>query len=348
MPKISLDEIISKRQFGAKSFNGGDGLTKIYKSPASWNAEARSARFVMTAEVPDRYGDVVVAKGCDRKDFEKNPVVLWAHNSRAFPIGMWSDLVTINGSPKRIEGTANLSPPETVPEADTVANLVAANMLRACSIGFIPKEWEAIDKQDPWGGYRFNEWELLECSICSVPANPAALVKGAGGDAGLALQAIELVLDEWARTPEGLIVPRQRYEQAYKVQRGADVSIHEVRAVDDDGEGDDKAVLKLDADEFVARIDEAFKANEKSLFQRLADYFGLTPKTEASPDTAENTADGVIREAEEVDRRQEAERKAAEMAAQREAEAQKTYDEEEELTLRAEAQRVLQSSPTAA
>lgn len=238
MPKavVSLDEIMSKRAFSVrKTAKGAEVLTKIYKSPPSWKPEARSARFVMTAQIEDRYGDIVVSKGGDLTAFKENPVALWAHNSRGFPCGLWDNITVVNGSPKRMEGDCNFLPEGKNEEADIVANLVEAGAVRANSIGFMPLAWESIkDEKDRTTGYQFNAWELLECSPCSVPANPAAIVKAAGGDAGLAMQAIELVLDEWAMTPEGIIVPREKFIAAYNFVRNKEVSIHEVRAIEDD------------------------------------------------------------------------------------------------------------------
>lgn len=351
--RSSLDEIMSKRQFSVKSTPKGDALTKIYKAPASWDDERRSARFIMTAEVKDRYGDIVVAKGADMKDFLNNPVVLWGHNSRAYPIGMWSDIRTINGQPKRIEGNADLAPEGTTEQADDVARLLAANMVRACSIGFMIKEWEAVDKDDPWGGWKFLEWELLECSICSVPANPLALVKAAGGDTGLALQAIELVLDEWARTPEGLIVPREQYERAYQVTRQKNVTMHEVRSVDEpagavvtatknivDG-AVTAASLSLEDRSFLDRLKQLFggSVGAKDLVVDAPDG-GTAEKISAESITVRDLsaleADiGEIDAEAAAELDAAAEEEAAKAAA--EAEAQRLADEQEELELRARA-----------
>lgn len=231
----SLDEVFSRRQMSVRSNDNGEFLSKMtFSEPKSWNDKERSARFVMTAEVVDRYGDIVVAKGADLTNFNDNPVALFAHNSRAFPIGMWGEIKTVNANPKRIEGTMKIANEGTLDEADTAAKLIAAGILRACSIGFMPKAWESIkDDKDYWMGWKFVEWELMECSACAVPANPKAIVKSAGGNEGLALQAIELVLDEWAMNPDGLIVPRSEYEKAYDITRrkGAPTMV-EVRAIE--------------------------------------------------------------------------------------------------------------------
>lgn len=264
-PAISLDQIYSERQFFVKSTAKGDALTKVHKAPASWNGDERSASFVMTAEVVDRYGDVVVTKGGDLTEFEINPVCLWAHNSYVHPIGMWSDLKKISGSPKRLEGKTTLAPEETTPEADKVARLLATNMVRACSIGFIPKQWEAIrDDRDRIVGFKFLEWELLECSICSVPANPAAIMKAAGGDQNAANLAVAMVLEEWSQTPEGLIVPRKEYERAYAVTKQAGVEVHEVRAIEEEAETIDDST---DMEERIkAVVEQSFTTVLRNIF----------------------------------------------------------------------------------
>lgn len=275
-PAISLDQIYSERQFFVKSTAKGDALTKVHKAPASWNGDGRSATFVMTAEVVDRYGDVVVTKGGDVTEFERNPVCLWAHNSWSHPIGMWEDVKKISGSPRRMEGRAMLCEEGTTEDCDMVAKLLASNMVRACSIGFIPKQWEAIrDDRDRIVGFKFLEWELLECSICSIPANPAALVKAAGGDQNAANLAIAMVLDEWSQTPEGLIVPRKDYERAYAVTKQAGVEVHEVRAIEEEPETADEPT---DMEERIkAVVEQSFTTVLRNIFGSV---FGADkPKT---------------------------------------------------------------------
>lgn len=334
---VSLDEILSKRSFSVRrTATGAEALTKIYKSPPSWDGKARSARFVMTAEIVDRYGDVVVAKGGDLTDFSGNPVALWAHNSRGFPIGTWSDIKVVNGQTKRMEGNCDLDPEGTTEDTDTVARLIAAGSVRACSIGFMPTAWESIkDKEDRTTGYRFKEWILLECSPCSVPANPAALVKAAGGDEGLALQAIELVLDEWAMTPDGLIVPRQKFIDAYQFVRNKDVSIHEVRAVEEPAE-DGVELNPLDIEAAVSRgitagIQKAIAGG--GFVDTLKSLLGIAKEV---PATVEEPApEAVVTNA--VDDEGETEEQfQARIAAAKQAE-DDLADEQEELALRARA-----------
>lgn len=327
-PKVSLDQIMSERQFSARS--DGNGLVKIRKGPASWNAENRTAKFIMTAEVVDRYGDIVVTKGGDTSEFEKNPVALWAHDSRNFPIGMWSDLKKISGTPKRMEGLVGLTAEDTTEEADTVAKLLEQDMIRACSIGFMPKAWESMrDEKERFIGYKFLEWELLECSVCSIPANPAALVKAAGGNMGLALQAIELVLEEWARTPDGLIVPRSEYERAYEIVKDKEVTLHEVRSIDEEDE--DAAAPVLNTLDIEAAVARGVGGIVDGAIAQIAKMFGKTVPTAAAADDVEKDLP-VEDEDGETDEQFQA--RLVKEAADKKAAEDELADEAEELALR--------------
>lgn len=245
--KPSLDEILSKRQGNIVSTGRGDALVKAMKAPPSWDSSSRSAKFILTSESVDRYGDIVVQSGLDLDQFSRNPQALMFHNSRSWPIGMWSDVTKIlNGRPKRTEGVLNFVPEGTDDDADRAARHVAAGSIRTVSIGFMPKDWEAITDEDGrWTGFRFTESELIECSLVPVPANPDCLAKDAGGDNKLFLSTIEDVLDNWCRTKEGLIVPREQYEAAHREATGNKTSVVVNVRVDEDGLKDHftKAVL---------------------------------------------------------------------------------------------------------
>src|SRR3990167_9023558 len=49
-------------------------------------AEERVLRFKISTEAKGRDGDIIRLSGWDLKRYKKNPVVLWAHDSYAFPI----------------------------------------------------------------------------------------------------------------------------------------------------------------------------------------------------------------------------------------------------------------------
>lgn len=214
--RVSADEAQSKRKEFLKDTASGMALLKGFKAPPSWDKENRSARFIMTSEAVDRYADIVIQSGIDIENFLKNPTALMFHNSRNWPIGNWSDVTKIlSGRPKRTEGNLNFLPEGVDEDADRAARHVAAGSIRTVSIGFIP-DWAEVDfilddDEDWTGGFRFNKSELIECSLVPIPANPQALVKDAAGDFKLARDMIEDVLDTYAKTPEGLLIPLDEY-----------------------------------------------------------------------------------------------------------------------------------------
>lgn len=217
--KISIDEILAKRQGSIHTAGSGDLVVKGFRSPATWNSEERTARYTMSAQAPDRDGDTVRAAGIKLDEFIKNPQGLVFHASRSWPVGLWEDLekVTVGRTP-RLDGTIRFAPKGVIEEADKAAGLVACGILRACSIGFRPLEAEGMfDDNGRFLGIDFQETELLECSLVPIPAHPKALVKSAGGDLSIAREFLEEAIENYAITPEGLLVPRSEYEKQYRV-----------------------------------------------------------------------------------------------------------------------------------
>lgn len=134
-------------------------------------AERSGMDFVLSDETLDRYGDIIVAKGWDLRDFKKNPIALFAHRGD-FPIGNWTN-VRVEGT--KLIGTLVLAAKGTSERINELISLVEQGVLRAVSVGFRPIENEPIDPKQPYGGQRYTKQQLLETSLVAVPANPAAL-----------------------------------------------------------------------------------------------------------------------------------------------------------------------------
>lgn len=229
---ISKDEFCSQRE---KHIVNGT-LYKGFRSAPSWNEKKRSARFVMSAEVEDRDGDVILTSGINVDDFAKNPTALVFHGrgSSQWPIGHWADLEKLMlGRPKRLEGTLNLLPEGKEADADRVAIHLQHGTMGACSIGFVPNfdEIEIRSVLRPDGsktsrGYLLKMVTLVECSPVPVPSNPMALVKAAKEGQTLAINLIEEVLDTWARDPKtNILIPRAEYEAAHRAATGERTSV---------------------------------------------------------------------------------------------------------------------------
>lgn len=123
--------------------------------------------FVLSDNTVDRYGDVIEAAGWDLRWFQRNNIALFGHDSN-FPIGTWED-VRVEGN--KLMGKLKLAAEGTSARIDELRRLVEQGILKAVSVGFKPVESEPIQR----GGVRYKKQELLETSLVSVPANPAAL-----------------------------------------------------------------------------------------------------------------------------------------------------------------------------
>jgi phage head maturation protease len=135
----------------------------------------RTIRYVASDETVDRYGDVIRAEGWDLSNYEGNNVLLWGHDHK---------LPAIGTTKAWVEGTRLMADatfwPEGVSEfADQLWRMAEHGGLKAVSVGFMPTKMpnEIKDPEtNEWtGGFEFIAQDLLELSVVSVPANPAAL-----------------------------------------------------------------------------------------------------------------------------------------------------------------------------
>lgn len=143
----------------------------------------RSRRYVASDETVDRMGDIIRVKGWDLSNFRKNPQALWAHNSRALPIGTVTEMDKgeLRGSPALLETITYLEQ-GLDPAADAVWKLVNAGVVRAVSVGFLPVQTRFPDSPEERQELGLGDWgvlyekqEQLELSNCTIPANPSAL-----------------------------------------------------------------------------------------------------------------------------------------------------------------------------
>jgi HK97 family phage prohead protease len=138
-----------------------------------------SATFVISVQLQDRDGDVVMCRGCQLDNYKRNPVVLLSHDSARVPIGRAMDRagrLAIQIEDNRILGTCYFD--EGDPDAMYLYGKVVRGFLRATSIGFVPIEAERLQEAGnaAFAGWLFRKWELLEFSLVSVPSNPLAVL----------------------------------------------------------------------------------------------------------------------------------------------------------------------------
>jgi HK97 family phage prohead protease len=137
----------------------------------------RQVRAVISSEEVDRMGDVIVQRGIDYSAFMRGGgTVLWQHDYN-YPVARTVQMGVENGC---LTATAQFPPEGTSDQSDECYRLIRTGVVTGTSIGFLPKEYEPVDRNEPWSGMRFTEVELLEFSFVSVPAAPSALIIGKG------------------------------------------------------------------------------------------------------------------------------------------------------------------------
>ena len=147
----------------------------------SADVDQRRLIIVGTTEDVDRDGDIILVNGWKIENFLKNPVFLWAHDYRSVPLAR-AEKVIRRRNPNRYEFHEVFPTVGLYSFADMILNLYSEKIINASSVGFIPLDWEEIEKDDDdddfkisHRGRKYTLQELLELSGCAVPANPEAL-----------------------------------------------------------------------------------------------------------------------------------------------------------------------------
>jgi hypothetical protein len=125
--------------------------------------------FVLSAETPDRMGDVIVQKGWKLDNFKKNPVALMSHRQGDMPVGIWKNLRIVNDA---LLGDLTLVAKGISQTADLARGLIEEGILKAVSVGFVGLKAEPMQPR----GMKYFESELLEVSLVSVPMHPRAVM----------------------------------------------------------------------------------------------------------------------------------------------------------------------------
>ncbi|MFP3549741.1 HK97 family phage prohead protease [Paraburkholderia sp. SIMBA_049] len=131
---------------------------------------ARVIEGIASTPTPDRYGDVVEPLGAK---FKTPMPLLWQHDARQ-PVGQVEFAKPDEeGIPFRA-WIATIDEPGTLKDRlDEAWQSVKAKLVRAVSIGFRPIEYSYMDD----GGMHFLEWEWLELSLVTIPANSEATIQ---------------------------------------------------------------------------------------------------------------------------------------------------------------------------
>lgn len=162
--------------------------------------EKKSLNFILSTDGMKRDGNTVDQSGWLLENYLKNPVVLFAHDRTALPVGKGTKIRKSKGN---LIGTCefvDFSIPEIGPKSEALYRLYKDGIMSATSVGF--KALDAVQMTEDeieaelkkmkqklkpyYGGIRFTKMDLLEYSLVPVPADPDALQKRCQSDGSLA------------------------------------------------------------------------------------------------------------------------------------------------------------------
>jgi HK97 family phage prohead protease len=143
---------------------------------AGGEADRKGVSWTFSTFDLDRFNERIDPAGWDFKRYMDNPVVEWAHCYDIPAIGKAGGLYA---DEKGFHGVVIFNDKVYDPFGWAVGERVKAGVIRAGSVGFRVIEIEIPDKETAKDGTTliFRKQELLEFSICNVPANPWALTK---------------------------------------------------------------------------------------------------------------------------------------------------------------------------
>lgn len=164
----SLKRMIQKRATPAGIQRAYSQLTvKAAVDPATGK---RIIRGVASTPAPDRMGDVVLPLGAQ---YKLPLALLWQHNSEQ-PIGWITEASVTEKGISIVGEVAAFDEPGALKDfLDYAWQSIQANLVRGLSIGFHALKYAFLD--DSWG-IEFQEWEWLELSAVTIPANAEATI----------------------------------------------------------------------------------------------------------------------------------------------------------------------------
>jgi HK97 family phage prohead protease len=144
-------------------------FTKLFQTKAqSIDEDAKTIRFKISDDQPDRMGEVVDQSTWNFKDYLKNPILLWGHNPDE-PENVLGTTLSLDVEGDSTYATVQLDE-DINPKAGLVWKQLLRGTLRTVSVGFINHTFNTDDDVPV-----LKDNELLEISIVPIPSNPRAI-----------------------------------------------------------------------------------------------------------------------------------------------------------------------------
>lgn len=140
--------------------------------------ESRVLKYVCSDESVDRMGDIIKQDGWNLENFKKNPVIMGFHDYGSFPVGNALSVGVVEG---KLKMNILFADKDVSEDADKAFKMAQSGFMKAGSVGFNPTKFHmsTTEEQEKLGmgkyGLMFENSELMEFSVCGVPANANAL-----------------------------------------------------------------------------------------------------------------------------------------------------------------------------
>jgi HK97 family phage prohead protease len=236
----------------------------VCRTTAAKGGNGADASAVITTNAIDRDGDQIDPAGLDIARYMQNPVVLFAHDYQALPVGR---CVSLNRNGNQWRATWTWLQQDEF--ADRVANAWRQQVLGACSIGFRPIQSQP---RPDGNGRLFTQAELLEFSIVPVPSNQEALraLKAFGlvSKSGRVLSAASLqrvndAVEACSASDASMMLARHHLKNALEHCRTLRESAGptdegdetDAMGIEDDDDAHNKSVLDVDDDDGTIVLD---------------------------------------------------------------------------------------------
>jgi len=270
----------------------------------SFDDDARTFEGIASTISTDRMGDIVRPRGAK---FRLPMPFLWQHNARE-PVGHITH-VTVTENEIRVQGKLAqvVEPLSLKDDLDRAWSLLKSGLVRGLSIGFSPIKFAEIKGSY---GVDFLEWDWLELSAVTIPANSEAsitAIKAMDAKTLRSLSAIQpqgrgkLVVSLNSGVPEpktkGTTVNIQEQIKGFEAKRAANQARLEAimsKAADDGGrtldetegqEYDNLTVETVSVDAHLVRL----RATEKAMLANAGSK-GIVPGTSGAAPVADPAA----------------------------------------------------------
>jgi phage head maturation protease len=169
----SVPVFLDRHPCGIRALEGG-ACARVSPFTAQLRADPATLTLLSIIATNDRdaAGDLIEPDGLrNRNEYLKSPVVLWAHNRLTLPpVGT---CVRLDVRPDRIVVETRFA--RGVGFAEELFGLYQRGVLRAWSLGFVPRKTSALAGRGGRSGVRVEAWDLVEYSAAPVPEGPGAL-----------------------------------------------------------------------------------------------------------------------------------------------------------------------------